>query len=307
MVFSSIHVEGLLTRELKIEQLFPSSIRPAKTLTHSGLESFKAVQAFCVKKNILLSLKDLKRHVLNHIRKSERNEVSIVFISWQGRFTHPFVDSDVKNYINKCCLPFSQPLHSDFVMNTAKLYVDSLGFRGAPYLSVHVRFEKLYLYVTHLGKSVDAYLDCCVRRLNSLLSAVTSNLNISKSNVLLHWDYSPYGSLSGCSIWWCGHVTNTCLKRIKAIPSYFEPMKFGVPINHGLISLVEMDALLGGKVLVTVGDGSYQTTLIETFIQHHRDRSNPEASKMLHYGHLCVPPENIHDLLGSITPAQEKV
>ena len=176
------YVEGLfnLTRELKI---FLSSIRPAKSPTHSGLGSFKAVQAFCVKKNILLSLKELKRFVLSHIRKSERNEVSIVFISWQGRFTNPIVDSDVKNYINKNCLPFSQPLHSDFVMNTAKLYVDSLGFHGAHYLSIHVRFEMLYLYVTHIGKSVDAYLDCCVRRLNSLLIAVTSKFNISKSNV----------------------------------------------------------------------------------------------------------------------------
>ena len=54
-------------------------------------------------------------------------------------------------------------------------------------------------------------------------------------------------------------------------------MKFGVPINHGLVSLVEMNALLGGRALVTVGDGSYQTTLIEIFIQHHRDRSNPET------------------------------
>ena len=149
------YVEGLLARELKIERLFPSSRRPVE------IKNFKAVQAFCVKKNAQLSLEDLKRYILSHIRTSE---VSVVFISWQGRFTHPFVDSDIKNYINKCRLPFSQPLHSDFVMNTAKLYVDSLGFRGAHYLSIHVRFEKLYLYVTHLGKSVDAYLDCCVRR-----------------------------------------------------------------------------------------------------------------------------------------------
>ena len=48
-------------------------------------------------------------------------------------------------------------------------------------------------------------------------------------------------------IWWCGHVTNTYLKRIKAVPSYFEPMKFGVPINHGLISLVARDECPAGR------------------------------------------------------------
>ena len=290
------YVEDLLIKEMKIERLFPSSFTKPWPV-----KSFKAEQAFCVKQDRLISLKDVKRYVLRHIKEKNSNEASIIFVSWQGRFTHPIIDSDIKNYINKCRLPFSQPLHSDFVMNTAKLYVDSLGFRGAPYLSVHVRFEKLFYYAKNTGKSVDAYLDCCVRRLNSLLSAVMSKLNISMSNVLLHWDYSPYGSLE-CPVWWCSHKTNKHLKKIKAVPSYFEPMKFDVPINHGLISLVEMNALLGGKALVTVGEGSYQTTIIDTFIQHHHDPSNPEASKMLHYGHLCIPPENLHDLTGTIVP-----
>ena len=153
--------------------------------------------------------------------------------------------------------------------------MESLGFRGAPYLSVHVQFEK---HTKQMGKFVDTYLDCCMRRLNSLLSAVTGKFNISKNNILLNWDYSPYG----CPIWWCGHVTNKNLKKIKATPSYFEPKKFGVPVNHGLISLVEMNALFGGKALVTVGKGSYQTTIKESFIEHHRDPSNPEASKKLY-------------------------
>ena len=292
------YVETVLMKEMKIEQRFPSSTRPVRRLTHSVIRSFKVVQAFCVKQDILISLKDLKKYILSHINN---NDVSIIFISWQGRFTHPIVDSDIKNYINKCRLPFSQPLHSDFVINTAKLYVDSLGFHGAPYLSVHVRFEKLYYFAKSKGKSVNAYLDCCMKRLNSLLSAVMSKLSISKSNILLHWDFSPYGSLN-CPIWWCSYVTNKHLKKIKATPSYFEPKNFGIPVNHGLISLVELHALLGGKALVTVGEGSYQTTIVDTFLEQHHDPSNPEKSKVLHYGHLCIPQEDLHDLSGAITP-----
>ena len=299
------YVEGLLRKEITFEQLFSSSDSTTGQvkILDDNIRNFRAVQAFCVKQDIIISLKDLKRFVLNQIKEENGHNFSIIFISWQGRFTHPFVSTDVKNYINKCRLPFSQPLHSDFVMNAARLYVESLGFRGAPYLSVHVRFEKLYIYAKRMGKSVDTFLDCCMRRLNSLLSAVTGKFNNSKNNILLNWDYSPYGSLE-CPIWWCGHVTNKHLKKIKATPSYFEPKKFGIPVNHGLISLVEMNALFGGKALVTVGEGSYQTTIIESFIEHHHDPSNPEASdsEKLHYGHLCIPEENLHDLSGSITP-----
>ena len=72
-----------------------------------------------------------------------------------------------------------------------------------------------------------------------------------------------------------------------------------------MISLVEMHALYGGKVLVTVGDGSYQHTIIQTFVDQHWDSANPKAAKELHYGHLCIPKEDLHEFTSSVKPKCE--
>ena len=179
----------------------------------------------------------------------------------------------------------------------AKHYVHSLGFQGKPYLSVHVRFEKLYLHAKKEGKSVDVFLDCCVGRLNSVISQLTQRFNISKEDVLLNWDYSPYGT-KGCPLWTgCGYNTDKYLHKITAKTNYFEPHDFGAPANRGFISLVEMNALFGGEALVTVGDGSYQYTIGGTFISLH-NHMNVEAAKGLHYANLCMPQETVHELSG---------
>ena len=296
------YVENLLTKEVELERLYPSSNKSLQL--SANLSIFRGVQAFCIKKTTEISLRNLRDYVFRHLnRDSNVHNVSIIFTSWQGRFTHPLIDDDIKNYINKCRTTFSQPFHSDFVSEMASRYVDSLGFKGKPYLSVHVRFEKLYLHAKERGKSIDVFLDCCVRRLNSLISLLTVKYDISKENILLNWDYSPYGTI-GCPIWRCGYTTNKYLQEIAARSSYFEPSKFGVSTNRGFISLVEMNALFGGKALITVGEGSYQYTIGETFIDRHRDTSSwdPKAASGLHYGSLCMPQENLHELPGMLSP-----
>ena len=134
---------------------------------------------------------------------------------------------------------------------------------------------------------------------------VTQKFNIPAGNVLLNWDYSPYGSLV-CpmkSQVECITIASKQLKKIKAKPSFFEPKNFGIPIHRGLISLVQMNALLRGRALVTVGEGSYQQTIAQTFIDHHRDPDDPDKAEGLHYGHLCIPRiEVIHELSNSLEP-----
>ena len=70
-------------------------------------------------------------------------------------------------------------------------------------------------------------------------------------------------------------MASSQLRKIKAKPSFFEPKNFGIPVHRGLISLVEMDTLLRGRALVTVGEDSYQHTIAQTFIDHHRDPDDP--------------------------------
>ena len=135
-------------------------------------------------------------------------------------------------------------------------------------------------------------------RVNKLIDLVSSNFSIDKGNVLINWDYSPHGSKEWCPIRNYANIANEHLKKLSMQPSYFKPERFGITHhNVGLISLVEMHALNRGSALVTVGEGSYQETIIQSFIEHHRHGdTNLEAVEKLHYGHLCIPPEELHEL-----------
>ena len=299
-------VEQLLSKEEEIERSSPSiDGLPSPLPEHLG--RFKVVQAFCIKRAVKISLRDFKTFVFNHIgahRSSDgTNEFSIIFISWQGRFTHPLVASDVSNYINNCRIPWGRPFYSDYVKNIAREYVDSLGFLGQPYLSIHVRYEKLYAHANRYKKPQNEFLECCMKRLNSVITAVKTKFNISDGNIIFNWDCSPYGSTA------CPNQAsvNGYLKTVTAKPTYFEPKNFGLPAHRGLIALVEMNALYNGKTLVTVGEGSYQLTIVETFIATHQasaeDPTFAKKAKELHYGHLCIPKEDLHELADTLGPA----
>ena len=53
---------------------------------------------------------------------------------------------------------------------------------------------------------------------------------------------------------------------------------------------------------MTVGEGSYQLATVQTFIHHHQDSENPESADKLHYGHLCIPPEQLHEVSENLEP-----
>ena len=304
-----VQVEQLLSKEEEIERSYPSMDGSPPLPEHLG--RFKVVQAFCIKKGLRISLRDFKTFVLDRIGAHKAadgtNEFSIVFISWQGRFTHPLVDSDVKNYINICRIPWGTPFYSDYVKNAAKRYINSLNFHGQPYLSIHIRFEKLYETVGRNRQKAVTYVDCCMKRLNSVISAVMTKFNISEGNVVLNWDYSPFGS-TVCPIPGCKELANDNLKKLTIKPTYVDPKKLNLPANRGLIALIEMNVLYSGKVLLTVGHGSYQYTIINSFISAHQEqymseegitsaRAALEKAKGLYYGPICEPGKgNVRDL-----------
>ena len=285
-------VEKAIHEEIRIERIqFPNSLP-------EYVDDFKVVRTFCIKKRVRISLRDLKDFVLSHIHNKEKDSynVSIVFLHWQGRFTQPLVASDVTNYINSCRLPLSKPFHSDEVLKASEKFINSLGFGGQQYLSVHIRFEKVYMYAQSNHYPLDKYMNCCMARLNHLLREVRNKHHIPVDRTLLIWDYSPYGSQT-CPLKDCKKETMVYLKQINATSTYVKPKAFNLPEHSGLISLVESQSLYGGQVLVTVGVGSYQTTIIDTFIEQHRDPDNPDAANELHYGHLCIPKEELHGMV----------
>ena len=154
------------------------------------------------------------------------------------------------------------------------------------------------------AKSV-TYVDCCMKRLNSVISGVMTKFNISEGNVL-NWDYSPFGS-TVCPIPHCKELADENLKKLTVKPIFVNPKKLGLPANRGLIALIEMNVLYSGKVLLTVGHGSYQFTIINSFIQAHKEQymyedeattasAALERAEGLHYGQICEPAKrNIHE------------
>lgn len=282
-------VEKAMRDEIRIERTqFPNSLP-------EEVDDFRVVHTFCIKKNVRIKLRELRHFILSHTKSKN---VSFVFLNWQGRFTQPLDPKDVSNYINICRIPFYMPLHSDEVLKTSSRFVNSLGFEGRPYLSVHIRFEKVYMYAQSKHYPLEKYMNCCMSRLNHLLRIVREKHNIDPSRTLLIWDYSPFGS-STCPLRPkdCKKETTFFIKQINASATYFNPKDFSFPNHPGLISLVESQSLYDGKVLLTVGLGSYQNSIMETFIEHHRDPSRTrDAAKELHYGHLCIPPEELHGI-----------
>ena len=215
-----VGVEKLLLKEEQIEISHPST--DGSPPLPRRLPKFKVIQAFCIKEGVTISLRDLKTFIFDrvgaHQAEDGKNEFSIIFTSWQGRFTHPLVDSDVENYINVCRIPWGDPLYSNYVKNAAKTYIDSLNFHGQPYLSIHVRFEKLYKEVGMI-KSAIYYLDCCMKQLNSVIKGIMTKFNISEGNAILNWDYSPYGSKE-CPALLCKELANHNLKKLIVKPIY---------------------------------------------------------------------------------------
>ena len=100
--------------------------------------------------------------------------------------------------------------------------------------------------------------------------------NISKGNAVLNWDYSPYGSTE-CPTLLCKELADYNLKKLIVKPMFVNPKKLNLPLNRGLIALIEMNVLYSGKVLLTVGNGSYQYTIIQSFISAHQEWYMSEA------------------------------
>ena len=284
----SSRVEDLLNQELIIEG--------------ARAENFTVIQAFCVMK-VKISLVKIREDILSSIHRDKFNtiDVSVVFVSWQGKFTRPFTDM---NTLYRCRLPSSQIEPSQQVMATSDQFLKSLGLKKRSYIAIHVRFEKLFEAAFRPQKDSRHFLDCCMLKLNAILKQVKelNNLTSEGSTLLLH-DYGHYGTDVCKHGGWksrsvCvneSHYLLSLLNETEA--SEFEPVKFDASQNSGFVSLVEGVALTGGHSLVVVGGGSFQVSIMGRFA----DRLKREHAKTGAAYSICTAHDNLHNLeLGEI-------
>ena len=266
-------VEGLLNQELLIEN-------------GSVIDNFTVVQSFCIMPSVKLSLIDIKKYVLGHIHcdKSDAVDVSVIFVSWQGRFTRPFTDIGT---VHHCDLPANKIPPSAEVVSATDQFLHSRRLQRSSYISVHIRFEKLFDHV-YRQNNPRQLLQCCMFKLDAVLRRMKEQYNLtSDSSTLLLHDYGHYGTDV------CRHdgrwtSRDVCVEDVHNLLSLlneteaveFDPVKFNVPYNSGFVSRVEGLSLNGGRFLVVIGGGSYQTSIVNRFLEGHSSkRSKLDGAK----------------------------
>ena len=286
----SDRVEVLLNHELIIEG--------------ASVENFTVIQAFCVRK-VEMSLVKLREEILTLIHRNQFHQidVSVVFISWQGKFTRSFTDM---NTLYRCRLPSSQIEPSQQVVATADKFLTSLGLEKQSYIAIHVRFEKLFRTAFRRPqRDARHFLDCCMLKLDALLNKVKelNNFTSEGSTLLLH-DYGSYGT-DACQHnggWRSRSVCVDASRHLLSLlnetrASEFDPVEFDAPQNSGFVSLVEGVSLSEGHSLVVLGGGSFQVSITGRYT----DRFKREYNRSGTVYSICTGRDNVHNLeLGEI-------
>ena len=182
------------------------------------------------------------------------------------------------------------PYNDTIKMNAAK-FLESIKV-PFPYISVHIRTEKL----AQMNTQINGYTDCCLNMLDNLITLLKNKYPNVNSTIAIT-DVGKYGSMS------C-YGNKVCLKHAKYIQSRltsmglalvsFDPKVTGGSENSAYVSLVEMNMLAMGDLLIVMGKGSFKGRIISEFLQ-----SNP-ISKVYH---ICTEHgNNLHN----INPALDK-
>ena len=293
----SQQVEKLLDQEFVLE-------RTSNPDWLSSKVHFTVVQAFCVNKNAPISLVQLRDYVLSHIRHDASGiklQVSILFISWQGKFTHTFTDPIT---MRKCRINGAQLVYSNKVLDTANQFIHSLSLHESSYVSVHIRFGHVF---KDPKPDPEAIYQCCMKKLNILLGMIQQKYNITSKRTVLMKDFGPYGS-DAClyegsfrKVGICKEKSSKLLSQLNVTLAEFDPVAFDAPVNSGFVSLVEASSLFSGRALITIGGGAYQGYLVGHFLKQHQDSDNPNAANKPHYHLPCERatslPEAVNELV----------
>ena len=259
------------------------------------IEQFIVQEVFCVRKTIL-SLTRLMDHIANYLHTT-RLKASVIFVSWQGRLTRTFTGIRT---MRSCVLPPFQVPFSSEVKQYAEMFRQSNRLSPNNYISLHIRFEKLIKFAyEERALNESSFYNCCMKRLEQALEVLARENSIPLNHTLFLHDYSDHGS-KACRYnnrWTSSEVCQDKANRMMSMLSInvteFNPSLFQLGVvNSGFVSLVEQASLLKGRVLVTVGSGTFQSALIKRFVDHHSNRTFNATS--LHY-QLCIN-EKLHQL-----------
>ena len=163
--------------------------------------------------------------------------------------------SIAKNFV----LPFS-----DSIKLTAMDYLRRINM-SAPYISLHIRIEKLQ----RLNLVINDRTLCCLDLLRNLIDSLKQR---KFGQILMITDISEYGTDSCIDVKCMQYVrkVQSILTSIGLVQTRFNPKLTGSSESPAFVSLVEMNMLATGNRLVVIGGGSFKKQIINHFLQ-----SNP--------------------------------
>ena len=164
--------------------------------------------------------------------------------------------------------------HTSYVIQAAKRMFQNLSL-SRPFIGVHVRSERISEQELKWRRT--GFINSCISNFSAILQVVMEEYNISLENVVFIHDGSQYGSDSMRSRE--RNASNYIISRIKAIGIkniQYRSQTNSTNINSAsaLVQFVEKEFLVSADVLITLGYGGFQNSLITKFKGKHSDGNN---------------------------------
>ena len=256
-----------------------------------GVKEFVVKQYICIMLSVDVTTEELKRFIGEEPR-------TIMVTEWRGcayRSCDIKASRDVVGpFRNRILYQSSHPQLSakDLILpfnSTIKLtamdYLHRIRISN-PYISVHIRIEKLQ----RRDLVLNDHTYCCLNLLDKL---ITSLKEAQYSRTLMISDISEYGSDSCTNVACMQYIRNfnKILTNMGLVHTSFNPKLTGSSESPAFVSLVEMHMLAMGDQLVVVGRGSFKHHIITQFLQ-----SNPTRKVY----HICTEQGNVLNEFSSL-------
>ena len=195
---------------------------------------------------------------------AKHGPVTVVFGSWRGLHntggSHYFYY--IPDYLYACSI--STIDHSKAVIQAAKEFTQTRS-KIRPVIGVHVRGERVLIDFKDNYKH-------CIEQLETLLLAITNSTKTTRHNVQVFHDLGKYGTASCHGQYSCRKSRTQFVSQIKQL-GYplvsFDPTKFNnFPHSPAFAAAVEQEYLSRVDILVTVGRGGFQQSIVDRFVKH---------------------------------------